>query len=157
MPETALAGYAWKDRSRSGHMRVEGVQGKCDTWGVTCGETCEVAHPWQLWKSVTPSALWAPASKCSWSGYHDCVAAKRSCVTVRCVRCRPAWRACRMGLNHICFTNIACNWAYLLHLVSLSLPAPAPSYLFFPGYCRLEKDIAMENRCCSWTIQLRSL
>lgn len=156
MPETVLAGYAWKDRSRSGHVRVEGVQGKCVTWGVTCGGHARWLIPGSS-ENQWSADLWAPASKCSRSGYHDCVAVKRSCVTVRCVRCRPAWRACRMGLNHICFTNIACNWVYLLHLVSLSFSAPAPSYLFFPGYCRLEKDIAMENRCCSWTIQLRSL
>lgn len=87
------------------------------------------------------------------SGLH-CAVAERSCVTVLCVRYS---RTRRMGLNHMNFTNIAHNWAYLLHLVSLRVPAPAPSCLFFPGYSRLEKDIATENRCCSWTVQLRSL
>lgn len=37
MPGTVLEGYAWQDRSRSGHTRVVGVQGKCDTWEVILG------------------------------------------------------------------------------------------------------------------------
>lgn len=69
-----------------------------------------------------------------------CVVTERSHVTMLCMRYGLTFRACRMGLNHMSFTNTACNWAYLLHLVSLILPIPHLSYLFFPGCSRLQKE-----------------
>lgn len=56
-----------------------------------------------------------------------------------------------MGLNQMR------HWDFLLIFLFLRFLLVAPSYLLCPGYFRMGKGAHMENRCCSWTIQLWSL
>lgn len=86
--------------------------------------------------------------KCGTSVDDLCVVAEISC---KCGRYRSTYRTCRMGLNQMR------HWDFLLNFLFLSLPLVAPFYLFLPGYFRLGEGTDMENRCCSWTIQLWSL
>lgn len=146
---TVLAGYGLEDIRRSGHMGVEvGGSGTCHPMGRHVR--------WVILSSSKisdPLALWAPASKCGGPGITSTVLIQREAPGLLCVACM----ACGVELNHLSFTQLLWDWAYLVLLVSLSSPPPAPSYRLFPGYSRLEKDISVENRWCLWTIQLRSL
>lgn len=151
----------WQDMpGRSGHVRAEGVQGKHDTWGGHLCETCEVPYPWQLWKSVTPSALWAPASKCGQSGHHDStVLWQREAGWLCCVwgTGLPAghvgWDSTTWVLQTLPATEPICStwfpWAYPLQLHPIcsflgiagwrrTLPwrTDAAHGLFSSGHCR---------------------
>lgn len=149
-----LAGYGLEDRRRSGHTRVE-----MDGSGTHHLMGTHVR--WVILKSSEnqwPPGSVSPSFKVWWARDHiHCTDPEGSPRIALCVRHRPACMACGVELNHPSFTHLPWDWGHLILWVSLSSPPAAPSYLLFPGYPRLEKDIAMGDRWCLWTIQLRPL